>query len=328
MAMTSRTRVLNAIQQKEVDRPPISLWMHHPYADRDPEKLTKALLKFHKDFHCDFLKVMSFGLYSVVDWGCKVSKPPDRYTPSEVTDFAVKKPDDWTNLRYISPSEGEYGKQLQVMRNLRLLVEDPIIPTIFSPLTTAKKLAGDVVLEHMRKYPERLHEGLKIITRTTREFLVSALDAGADGYFFATQCATTDFVTRKEHEDFGATYDLEILRAADERAQLKLLHIHGSNTMFKELVSSYPINMVNWHDRITYPSIKEARKLFNGCLVGGIDENTTLYKGTEAQIRGQILDAVEQNGSTTGLIIAPGCVIPPDTDRERLLVARRTIDVL
>ena len=54
-----------------------------------------------------------------------------------------------------------------------------------------------------------------------------------------------------------------------------MVHVHGQDIMF-DLMSSYPANMFNWHDRLTWPTLKEAKEQFSGLLVGGVSERQPL----------------------------------------------------
>jgi uroporphyrinogen decarboxylase len=187
----------------------------------------------------------------------------------------------------------------------------PILQTVFSPLTTARKLAGDSVFEHMRTRPALLEEGLAIIARTSAAFAREAMRCGASGLFFATQCSTTDVMTEAEYLRFGRPFDLIVLDAVRDSARFNIMHVHGENTMF-DLMAGFPVNMLNWHDRRATPDLRAAASRFSGLLVGGIDEWGTLQKGSAAAIAAQIEDAQEQT-SGKRLMLAPGCVCPIET---------------
>jgi uroporphyrinogen decarboxylase len=112
---------------------------------------------------------------------------------------------------------------------------------------------------------------------------------------------------------------MRVLEAAAE-AVVRLLHLHGQNIMF-EALSDYPVDIINWHDRRTAPTLAEARSWFAGCLAGGLNEWDTLGSGTREQISGEIRDAI---GQTRGIhhIVTGGCVIPIDVPDDRLRAAR------
>src|SRR5207245_277492 len=79
---------------------------------------------------------------------------------------------------------------------------------IFSPLTIGTKLAGDVALHSIATAPEALRAALEVITETTARYAVAALEAGADGLFFATQAANAEAVS----DAVSTTWDLPYAR--------------------------------------------------------------------------------------------------------------------
>ena len=70
-----------------------------------------------------------------------------------------------------------------------------LLQTVFSPLTTAMKLSGGRVIDHLRERPENVHEALQVVSSVTRDIVTASLDRGASGIFFATQCARHDLLS-------------------------------------------------------------------------------------------------------------------------------------
>lgn len=322
---TSRERVHAAIEGKPIDRVPIALWRHFPNEDQRAESLASAHTEFQKRYGWDLLKVTPASGYYGDDWGLRASYKPNREGTRHYIDRPVKRASDWGRLKALDVTTGVYGRELHVLRLIRQsLPDDLILSTIFSPLTVARTLSGEQALpRYLRENPEDLHRGLEIITEVTSRFAGETLAAGADGVFFATQCATTDYLTVEEYEEFGRPYDLRVLDAA-QGAELRMLHIHGTALMFDQL-TDYPVDAVNWHDRRTAPSLAEARDRFGGCLVGGINEWATLSNGTPDQIQAEVRDAIAQTGGRRHLAGA-GCVIPVDVTEDRLRAARQTVE--
>jgi uroporphyrinogen decarboxylase len=95
--------------------------------------------------------------------------------------------------------------------------------------------------------------------------------------------------------------------------------------MFDQL-TDYPIDMINWHDRKTPPTLAEARDRFSGCLAGGLEEREVLWKGSSAEIATQVGDAVSQTGGKRHLVAA-GCVMAIDTSDDRLRAARDAVEI-
>jgi uroporphyrinogen decarboxylase len=226
-----------------------------------------------------------------------------------VVKTGLARAEDWPRLARLDPRKGVLGRQVEA---LHLAAGDlgggaPILQTVFSPLTTARKLAGERVFADMRREPEALEAGLRIITDVTIDFARASLEAGAHGLFLATQCASYRVATEAEYLRFGKRYDLEIFAALKGKTRLDLLHVHGEDVMF-DLLADYPVSLVNWHDRLTAPTLRDALQRFPGLLVGGVEENRTLTRGPQDAIGAEVRDAIAQTGGRR-LMIGPGCVL-------------------
>jgi len=297
-----------AIAGQPAERVPVALWRHFPLDDQDPGKLAARTLEWQKKWDFDLVKFMPSGTYSVEDWGAKSVYEGAANGARAVSAPGVRSPEDWRRLPRLDAKKGVLGAQNAALARAaqELGGAVPILQTVFSPLTTARKLAGEAVLEHLRSNPAALEAGLRTITDTTIDFSLAALAAGAHGLFFATQLATTDVLTADEYARFGKRFDLEVLSAIKGKTKINMLHLHGENVMF-DLLAGYPVQMINWHDRLTAPSLKDAVSRFKGALVGGVEERGLLVAGPVQAIRAQVRDAIEQTGSRR-LVLGPGCV--------------------
>ncbi len=317
-------RVRAALQGGVADCPPVALWRHFPQDDQRADSLAQAHVVFWRRFRFDLLKVTPASGYYADDWGLRAGYRPNREGVRTYLYRPIQKADDWLHLRRLDVTTGVYGREL---RALRLIREDvggqvPVLATVFSPLTVARTLSGDrAVVRYLREQPEALHAGLEVIAEVTSRFASECLAAGADGLFFATQMACPGGVTEEEYEVFGRPYDLRVLDAA-AGAEVVLLHAHGESPYF-DLLASYPVHAVNWHDRRTPPSLREARSRYAGCLCGGLDA-ATLAEGGAAQVEEQVRDALAQTGGR-GHVVSAGCVIPVDTPDVNVEAAVRAV---
>jgi len=316
--MTKRERIAATLARQPVDRPAFAFWRHVPDRDHDPKQLADAMLQLHRRFDLDLIKVMSSGVYCVEDWGCRVAYVGLPSGAKQCTEHAVKSPGDWARIRPLDPGQGAFGRELEAVRlTARGRADDaPVLHTVFSPLTIARKLAGDALREHMRTAPAAVMPALDAIAETATRHALAALDAGADGLFFATQAATPDVFTADEYATWEAPWMTRMLDALRSRSSFTLLHAHGSDIYF-DAVAGLPAHALNWHDRRTTPSLAEAKRRLKGAVAGGLAEWGTLRKGSRDAIAAEVKDAISQTDGV-GLIVAPGCGLPLDVPDEHL----------
>ena len=107
---------------------------------------------------------------------------------------------------------------------------------------------------------------------------------------------------------FGVRYDRLVLDALAGESKFTMVHFHGNDVMFGQVLQ-YPANMMNWHDRRSELDLGGAMSRFGGVLVGGLNEAVTLPKGPIEAIKQEVRNAIAQTKGRR-LMIAPGCVIP------------------
>jgi uroporphyrinogen decarboxylase len=201
--------------------------------------------------------------------------------------------------------------------------ETPIIQTIFNPLSQAKNLAGnDLLLQHIREYPEAVMKGLDTIAKTTARFVESVCQIGVDGIFYAVQHAQAELLSIDEYKTFGVPNDQHVLEPANI-LWCNMLHLHGRDVYFS-LLRFYDFQIVNWHDRETYPTLAEAQSLFNGALCGGLRQDTLVLED-QAKVKEEAADAIKQTKSQR-FILGTGCVVPITASHGNLVAAGRSVD--
>jgi uroporphyrinogen decarboxylase len=324
--MSHRERIEKALALEETDRLPFGFWWHFPNQDRAPRRLAQLSLDLQRKLDLDFIKFTPYGLYSAVDWGVILDVRGGQHPPVQA-EYPIQRPEDWRRLRPWRGTEGEYLIVLEAQRIALAEMRErvPLVQTVFSPLTTALKLAGpEKLLAQLRGAPSAVHAGLAVIAETTRRFAAEAVTRGADGLFFASQTANEGYLTRAEYAEFAKPYDLAVLEAVRGRAWFNVLHLHGRKIMYDQVLD-YPVPALNYHDRQFGPSLAEMRKRTRKCLIGGIGEDTTLVHGTPAEVDAQVQDAWRQVGHR-GLILGPGCVASLESPEANVLQLRKSVE--
>lgn len=337
--MNRHERITAALGAKPTDRVPVSAWMHFSDVDQDPVSLAQTQVEFNDFYDFDFIKLMPFGTYSIQDYGAQIKIYCDKYKEPIVLAPGIKEIADYKTLEVLNGTYGSYGKQVQLATHVSKLTKGktPFIQTIFSPMSTLKKLTKDAVFQDLKADPDAVKYALEVITQTTINFVEENIKAGVSGFFFATQNANYDVVDDAVFEEFVLPYDLKVVHSYRDKTYFNVMHIHGSNIMFDRCLQEYPLNCFNWHDRATSPSLAQAREKTDKCFLGGIQEvpyfvngvlqyDSIMARSTPQQILQHAKEAMEQVDAK-GLILGPGCVIDPKTSQENLKALRKAVEL-
>jgi uroporphyrinogen decarboxylase len=324
--MTKRERLQATVQGHAVDRPAVALWRHFPGDDQRPADLASATVAWQAQYDWDFIKVSPSSSFCLADWGVEDRWVGGDEGTREYTRRVVHQPEDWARLPVLDPRAGRLGGQLRCLELIGEAVgqEIPFIQTIFSPLAQAKNLAGsDRLLVHLRRAPEQVRAGLEVITETTIRFVEACAALGVAGVYYAVSAAAYGMLSESEYRDLGEPYDRRILAAAGG-CWFNMVHLHGSDVMF-DLVSRYPAQALNWHDRETPPSLAEGMQHFPGAVSGGLARWDDLLRGTPDEIRARAADAIRQTGGQR-LILSSGCVAPVNAPFGNLRAVRQAVE--
>lgn len=313
-----------AFQREKTEKVPYALWKHFTEADKTPEGLAKAQLEFQEKYDSDFMKISPHGSYCVVDFGGILGD----YRPISGSRICERPPiitlNDWESLEPVDPNDGEFGAQIRAVELIHREVENlvPTIMTIFSPFMVASKLDPSL-LEHLHQDPDLIESQIKMLTKLMREFSESSLDAGSDGLFIATQHFNSqlklDDIKSFEVEPIG-----HLIETAGRKSTITVLHLHGDKPYFRLATEFHNMHAINWHDQHTDPSLNEARKDFEGGLLGGLNEMGEFRSGSKDDVHKSIID-VYKKFDDRGLIFAPGCVLPLDIPDENIVQVVETI---
>jgi uroporphyrinogen decarboxylase len=304
--MTRTERVRAAVRGEEVDRVPVAFW-HHFKPRGSGRRMAEATLDFFDEkFDLDIAKIM-----------------PD--LPYPFPRKAIRDVDGWRMIEPLNIQRSPFVQQrLRAIEHLRdeLGDETPIVVTVFSPTAEAMYAAADheTFYRHLREEPATVHAALEVLAQNLGDAMELYIEHGADGVFFAVQGATTDDLGAERYREFGRPYDLIALRRAQD-GWLNILHVHGNKNLLMDLVLDYPVDVLNWSDRLAGPSLREVRGKSSKCLMGGWNEFGALSHGPAEEIKAEAEDAIKQTGGRK-FILANGCSVPDDTPEEWLHAAR------
>ncbi len=304
--MNKRERLEATIAGQSTDRIPVALWRHFPGDDQDPASLAAATIAFQQRWDFDFVKVTPASSFQIKDWGVQDVWLGNTEGTRQYTYRPIERASDWRSLQVLDARSGALGTQLQCLKTVVDALPDvPVIQTVFSPLAQMKNLAGERLLIDLRQNTADFTAALETITQSTLAFVREIAATGAAGIFYAVQHATANLLSEAEFREFGREYDLRVLEAT-QNFWLNVMHIHGDNVYF-DAVADYPLQVWNWHDRETGPSLKDGLAKIKGAACGGIARDMVMLRGRPEAVREQVEDAIAQTGGRR-YIVGTGCV--------------------
>jgi len=303
-------RVGHALRGEAVDRPPFSFWYHFGLQHMPGRDHARAEIDFYRAYDLDFLKVMSDYPYPL---------------PENLE--AIETEDDWKRIEPIESNAACWIQQLSALDMIGDTIgkEALFIETIFSPWTTARRLARSGGLPTARlRYPETLLAAMDAIATSLANYSREALKRGAAGVFLSLGAASDDVMSSADYEVWGRPFDLKILEAVRD-APFNVLHIHGKRIHF-DSVLDYPVSALNWSHYATVPTLVDGKARSKKTVLGGIDEAVASHVSA-SEISEQIADTTREVG-TTGLIVTPGCSVPTDTREMNLRSIKSTVEMV
>lgn len=310
MNLTKMERIRLLSQHAEIDRVPYSFWTHFPDTDLDPKRLAEVTYSFYQQFDLDIIKNMPNGLFAVEDWGAK-GEFDDILNGgvAKVANNPIQVPEDWEKISIRNINKGAFSRELKSLEFLLQSInkEAPVLATVFSPLTVAYKLSGNLLFEHLKTSPTYVKNALEAIAETMGNFAQAAINRGCAGVFFATQLATKSLLSESEYNEFGVYYDRLVLNKIRKQSWFNVIHIHGNDIMFN-LIKDYPVEAVSWHVWETDPTVQMFLDLApDKCIVGGL-QRFDITKARKEELADQIASMIQQTNKKR-LLLAPGCVI-------------------
>lgn len=313
--MDSRARVEAALAGAEVDHPPAGAWGHRYRDEWSPEKLAEVTVDRARRFGWDFVKFQPRATFFAEAFGATY-RPAGHSLRAPVSDEApVKALDDWRELRLVNQDVLD-----EQVRALAMVVNGlgdrvPVLQTVFSPLSVASYLVGREnrrMVRAMRSNPEVVLPALGRIADVLIDFSRRSVEAGAAGIFYAISgFATPDSMPAAVYEELALPLDLRILESLPPAAWFNALHLCGSHVTM-DVARRLPVQVVSYsiHNQGN-PPLGEARRISGKAVMGGIEQRRVLVGGPPDAIAAQVQAAIAATGGGRGLLLAPGCSVPP-----------------
>ncbi len=321
--MNRMERVRAVLTGRVPDRPPVSFWYHFPGEQVSGKAAIDTHLGHLERFDLDFLKVMNDNGY-----------PRDT--------GLIEKIDDLKDLQVHGPDAPQFADQLGVIEGLAGPLKGRVLfaTTVFNAWAVLRGLLEPPKLRHgppilvpdqdprdwrlndlLKADRRAVGEALQKIGRSLADFARACIEAGADGIFLSVR---DDWVDTEQngpgtYDELVAETDRMILEAAGA-GTFNMLHACGKPLNFKRFAEYPNVQVIHWADRASGPSIAEVKDWVKPAIAAGVDNLSTLPRGTPDDVRREVRDALGQAGARP-ILVTPGCTYDPDTVPEANLRA-------
>lgn len=346
--MTATERIKQMLNNKRVNSIGASGWYHTPECDRaSAEEFAARIIEITDHSNWDFIKIMPNGIYMQEAYGSDIeylSKdiPLERLRSKMIFNFRsylVNSPEDMYNFPVLDVRNNPvFQREAALVKALADHYKGtvPIIPTIFLPCHTIPEFVGGIPKArwYFENHPDAVDHMLKSLYETELQLLQMYLDAGADGFFFATRYSNSDIISREEFERFCLPYETKLVDSTKGRAWFNMMHIHGVKNFYWDYFERYDVQAYNWENVPTTvkdserTTVAKLRAITDRILITGTDQFHDFY-GTldevHSRFQRRLIQAVRESGDNR-LIFAPGCSLPLDIDPEAVHQIRVVVD--
>ena len=308
--MNKRERVIAAMNNQPVDRPPVGFWFHFGPGQGMGQACVDAHLAYYNNIDTDIAKLMCDGYF---DYPNPVAK-------------SVKTPQDWYNMKPLGKDSPFIREQVERAKAVKAGMKKGnfILYNVFAPFSTIRYGAGDeLVMKHLREDPDAIAYALDVVAEDNAllcELLLT--EAKIDGIYYCVQAGEKNRFTPEEYTRFVTPSDLKVLEHANKFSDYNVLHCCGWAGIpnHVEVWQNYPAKAINWACFVENMDLAAGKQFFGGkCVLGGFDNraNSLIVNGTKEEIFAFTRKLVADAGST-GVMIGADCTLPGDIDKARI----------
>lgn len=320
--MSKKQLILDAFDNKPVERVPVGFWFHFVQPDefknglKNPAVLQKNIdshKKFVKEFQPDFVKLMSDGFFEYPN--------PILIHAKNASELKQLKPlnadDPWITgqVNLVRTLTDSFGSDLATFYN------------IFAPATFFKfnfdEKGNQVLADFILEDAEAVKYALDVVARDLALLSERLITEGnADGIYLSVQNVQDKRISPKLYREVIAPSEKKVLEGANKASNYNVLHICGYEGSRNDLslYTDYNAKAINWAVTVEKIGLAEGKKLFGGkAVIGGFNNTSSglLYSGSKEEIE-EYTEKLVQGAGKTGVILGADCTVPSDIALDRL----------
>jgi len=328
-AMTPKEHFIAAINHQEVDYLPTcgpfqGIWALEvsgvPVGESiaKPELAAEAQLKVIQSCDFDGLEVMWDWLSPVEALGCEI-QIPDVGAPITMNHLI----EDTASLSELQvPDINQDDRLKSSVQSAQILIdklgkERYLYCTAVAPFTLAGEIRGvEYLMRDCFKKPSFVTELLEFTTEVLTGYYAYLTTLDVDGIFICDPTASGSLISRKVFDKFAKPQISAIANLVKKAGKHAIIHICGD--ISDRLESIMDID----HDVLSvdsYVDLEYAKRVIGDkvATLGNVDVATTLFMGTQEQVKDEILTCVKKTDNK-GHILGGACDIAPESPLENL----------
>lgn len=290
--MNRLDRFYAAVNGTEIDRVPVTVWMHFVTPYMTGQESAERHCAFFNHYNLDLAKAVSDYRFEL---------------PDEMTQ--IQSVNDFNRIKKLPVTHQSFAQQLELLKGLRKILGDdwPVIDTFFDPIQLVLRRAGFSAMQLIVDNPGKARPMIEAATESILDYVAELKKIGVNGGFYSTRAAATEESSQGYSKDIFnelmRPYDIEIL--TEMKGMVRMLHTCKSHLDLSR-IDDYPHEVLSWADRDpTCPSMAEVRSSSNKCLMGGINQAAVIEQSVD-EIKQDIDSAIQLNKGK-GFILSPGC---------------------
>ncbi len=324
--MTSKERFMTALRGGRPDRVPIYDFLFSPKVyeavigrrpqDYNPPDLIACSRGLGLDGAFIFIgsprgfekRYLAEGIFAD-EWGTIYKEDTEISWPSGAPiDYPLKTREDWRN--YVFPDPHAPGRLDEVKETIRLNQgELAILGGVLGPFTAAYQLTGlERFCLNLYLDPELLREILEAVTAFFIEAGRLLLEAGVDALLIADDHGGSDgpFISLPHWQEFIAPCFAEMVRTFRAWGAPVVMHNDGDIRLYLDDLVGMGLNAYHPVERNAHMDLKEIKARYGPrlCLIGNVNNKTTLVTGREEEVEEEVLECLRIAAPGGGYILA------------------------
>lgn len=335
--MDQKTRLLNALRGRNVDRPPFicpggmmnmavtglmdATGYAWPEAHLDPVKMAGLSLAASNLLGIENVGVPFCMTVEAEGMGARVDIGTRAHEPS----IAVYPMDGIGDLDRVSGLDPSAGRARVCADAVRILRKEspgrPVFANLTGPVSLATSLIDPLVFYRtFIKNREGAHGLMRIVCRALKAFGDALVEAGADVVCIADPSASGELLGRRSFREFALPYINELVIYFRERFGIpSIVHICGKVHSLGSALSEIEAESISIDACVR---IRKLRQLAPSKVVMGNVNTYLLSDGTPERVRKHGMNCLKAGAG----ILAPACGISPKTPMVNILSLAEAVD--